>query len=101
MARKLYQENNGKCELDFQKIFAISKSTLNYWTQDIRSKIQEDQAEQIFQLYLQCKTYNEIKEKLNVSDGTISRSLERLQNTKIGEMESPQSLHLIDNWSFY
>jgi len=57
------------------------------WTKDKRDQLKRERDRKIFDLWLQCYSYREIEEKLNVDKDTISRAINNLsQNGHMAEM---------------
>lgn len=86
---------------EIASLFSVSTRTIENWTRDLREKEKEELERSIFDLWLSCWSQEEIAEKLNVAQQTVS-SLINTKMRKISEIgnEPPESLRIYDVWNF-
>lgn len=77
-------------------ILAIGKTKVYGWTKTIRDKEREERDAEAFELYLQCWTQEQIADKLDVNQATVSRVM---QDSIDGKMHTPDNLQLYNLWS--
>jgi transposase len=63
-------------------------------------KEREEQKRQIIDLYLQCLPIREIEAKLQISDSTIDRVLQKFKSEILKQPPVPESLQLYNVWNF-
>jgi len=93
LAPKLYSMNVSL--EDISRILAISKTKVYDWTSNLREKEKNQRNAEIFDLYLQCWSQEQIADKLGESTSTVSRSLQISTN---GKMQVPDNLQLYNVW---
>lgn len=54
----------------------------------------------ILDLYLQCKTQNQIATAIGVSEGTVSRIINEIKQDKLSDESPPESLKIFNLWNF-
>ena len=70
------------------KSLSISGSCFDKWTQNKRQQMEEELKEKINNLYLKCKTQQEISKEVNLSEARISQILKKfLNNNKFTEIK--------------
>jgi transcriptional regulator with XRE-family HTH domain len=72
------------------------------WTDDLRREAKEQQKQQVLELYLACKSQQEIAEAVGIDQGTVSRWLEGIMQKYDAELlhNPPDSLQTFNLWSF-
>lgn len=105
LAQTLYRSKNGKAngELikDIAQLLAVSESVLNNnWLSNIKKEEKEGRNQKILELYLQCKTFEEIEQELTVSHGTVHNAIESVKKSISVENDRPESFQLYNVWSF-
>jgi len=63
-------------------------------------KEREEQKKQIIDLYLQCLSTREIEAKLQISDSTIDRVLQKFKSEILKQPPVPESRQLYNVWNF-
>jgi len=95
--------NNGHNKLDEIAVtLAVSKRSIEKWTRELRDKEDDERNQQILELYLQCKTQQEIADEIHNDQGLISKILKNMQNRIFTEIHNspPDSLQIENLWNF-
>ena len=103
--RKLAQifYDDGHKELDkIADVLAVSESSIEKWTRELRDKENDERDLQILDLYLQCKTQQEIADEIGKSQQMISNSIDNTKNQIFTEngKTAPESLQVENHWDF-
>jgi hypothetical protein len=97
---------------DFELVFGVTGKTIRNWTADFRQQEKQDRNQKILDLYLQCLTYEEIGEKIDLDRTNVSRILNgyekdgKVQNGILSilhndlETQKPESFQITDEWRF-
>ena len=84
-----------------RKELSIGLSTFNSWTKNKREQLEKDRDTKIMDLWLQCCTQEEISEKFDISQKTVSNRIDILSksaiDSKITKDFTPQ---LYNIWNF-
>jgi DNA modification methylase len=83
------------------KELSIGVSTFNSWTKNKREQLDKDRDAKIWDLYLQCRTQEEIAERFDISQKTVSNRIDILSksaiDSKITKDFTPQIYNV---WNF-
>lgn len=95
-AMKLWK--NGLTDVDrISDILSVSTKSVNNYTKDLREAETEKRNIEILDLYLQCYSFNEIEEDLDLGHGTPQNILEK--NGKFSEILHPDDLQYYNVWN--
>lgn len=94
LAPKLYKL--GISTKDIMDFLAVGKRVVYNWTEKERANEKEKRDAEVLELYLQCYTYQEIGEKININISTVSRVL---QNCIDAKMQHPDNLQFYNVWN--
>lgn len=83
---------------EIASILSVTARSARGYTKDLRKKANEERDAEILELYLQCYSYEEIQNKLNVGASTINNAL---HNGKLSKLECPQpdNIQLYNVWN--
>lgn len=79
---------------------AVSVRVVELWFQKKETEKGKLRDERILELWLACKTQEEISKKVDISRSRVSEILENARNGKLSELQEPKSLKYFDVWSF-
>jgi len=96
LAQKLF---NQLSEQEMIQLFAVSKSSIYNWTEKLRAEQDEEEAQKIISLYLQCWTQERIANEVGVDQKTVSNTLGKIPNLE-KFLSPPESLQRYDVWKF-
>jgi len=96
-----YQQNNLTLNA-ISNILAVGESTLSEsWLKNVIKEAKEEEKKKIIELYLQCLTYEQISEKLDISIGKISNIFNKFRTELSEKPIIPESLQLFNVWNFH
>jgi len=74
----------------------VSKRSIEQWTENIRRKEDDERDQQILELYLECKTQQEIADETENSVGNINNIVNKFKKRILAEIENnpPDSLQI-------
>lgn len=83
----LPKERAGK-KAELVKVLSVSRATLYAWLEDIDAETEKEQKKKAFDLWLSCRTQQEIADEMETDQATISRWIkdEFMQISRIGKM---------------
>ena len=82
---------------EIASILSVTTRSARDYTKDLRKKAGEERDAEILDLYLQCYSYREIEEKLELGHGTPANVLEK--NGRFSEILQPDNLQYYNVWS--
>jgi len=82
---------------EIASILSVTTRSASNYTKDLRKKAGEERDAEILDLYLQCYSYREIEEKLELGHGTPANVLEK--NGSFSEILQPDNLQFYNIWS--
>lgn len=82
---------------EIASILSVTTRSAGNYTKDLRKKAGEARDAEILELYLQCYSYREIEEKLELGHGTPANVLEK--NGRFSEILQPDNLQFYNIWS--
>lgn len=97
-AQRLFQE--GFDDKEFKTLLGVRRSTLDGWLKDLRKERREERNQEILDLYLAGYTQEEMGEKFNLDDTSVSKILKDLKNAISGKIQLTDSLQLFNVWNF-
>jgi len=81
---------------DIAFMLSVSNGVVSNWTTDLESAKKESEAEEIIELWLKCKTQDEIANIFGKTQGRIAQIIKNFKNEKINNQ--PESLQIYDIW---
>lgn len=81
------------------KLLAVSKEKIRLWTQDIISKVEDTRKQEAWELWLACKTEDEIAESVNVSQDTVNKWIKQKKQGIVKSVIFPESLQIYNIWN--
>lgn len=99
LARKLYQNGFKENLKELQDILAVHLNTLNNWLRDLKEQERDKRDRDVLGLFLKCLTQEEIAERVEVTQKTVSNILEKITNCE-NFLNPPDSLQMYNLWSF-
>jgi len=87
---------------EIAETLAVSISSIEKWTKEIRDKENDERNQQILELYLQCKTQQAIADKTELSKSNVNEIIKIFKNRIFTETEQtpPESLQTENLWNF-
>ena len=82
---------------EIASILSVTTRSARDYTKDLRKKAGEERDAEILELYLQCYSYREIAEKLDINHQTVGNILSK--NGTFSEIRQPDDLQLYNVWS--
>lgn len=100
LARRLYQNGFNRDLKELQTILAVHPNTLAIWLQDLKQQERMERDNRILELYLQCKTQEEIGELLNLSQSQVSRAIYAFSQNCENAYNPPDLPQIYNLWTF-
>ena len=78
-ARRLYRFGDGVPEGEIAKLLSVTPKTVSEYVKDIKTQVEEEKNQKIFDMWLSCHTQDEIAEAVNMTQQAIDKRLKELQ----------------------
>lgn len=92
--------NNGVDEKTLIELLSVSDRSMDRWLKDLKDEERNERDELIWDMWLNCRTLEEIAEEMQQSKGNISKIIEKLQNGQVAKSEQePENLQYYNTWS--
>lgn len=99
LGRRFYQD--GKSLTDIADVLSVTERAVSNWTQDLRQAEKEERNQKIWDLWLACKTQEEIAETVGIAQNSVSVTLDNIKNGKLSEIDKvPDSFQTFNLWNF-
>ena len=101
LARNLYKQS--RTEVEIKQVLSISERTISDYLKDMKAKEDESRDQKILELYLACRTQEEIAQEVKLSREWINKEITKLceQMASLPELHiAPTSLQYTNLWEF-
>ena len=79
-ARRLYRFGDGLAEGEIAKLLSVTPKTVSEYVKDIKTQVEEEKNQKIFDMWMASYTQDEIAEAVNMKQQTLSDRLKLLPN---------------------
>lgn len=84
---------------ELETLLAVNRATIDRWTKDARAEEKRAKQELAWDMWLDCRTQEEIAAKVGVTQDTVSKWLQISRNCA-ESLEPPESRQHFDIWTF-
>ncbi|MEW6624584.1 MAG: DNA methyltransferase [Bacillota bacterium] len=100
LSEKLYREKRLN-EKEVAELLSVSQPTISNWLKDVVKEVKERQKEEIYNLWLNCRTQEEIAERVGLTQKRISEILTDIRNINSNKLYIPSNLQLYNVWKVF